>query len=431
MFSAMRRATAVVVGAAVLLALVGALAWASPGTGRGQPVALAALRLSGTADSAQPAIDIDNLERHGDRLWAPLPEGARAELTLDPALQTHLERLFERYEVPYGAVIALEPKSGRVLAYVSHSSANPDAGDLVLDPTPPAASVFKVVTAAALLDRGVPASTRACYSGGLRGISASDLEDRPRDRACATLSEAMGGSINTVFAKLADRHLTPAVLTRYADAFGFGQALPFDLPTRPSPTEVPAQRLEFARTAAGFWHMHMSPLHAALIGATVANGGVMPRLGLVERVLDADGASVRRFEPSAYRPVVPASTARVLTSMMTRTVSHGTARSAFFDQKGLPFLPGVSVAGKTGSLSTSAPYRAYSWFVGFAPAKSPRMAVAALVVNTPKWRIKGSYVGREALRHYLMRKPTPANKPHLSEAKGPVQSRTARGPATR
>lgn len=367
-------------------------------------------------------MDMSALERRGGRLWATLPSGARAQLTLDPPLQGHLEGVFARYEVPYGAAVALDPTSGRVLAYVSHSSANPEAGDLVLDPTPPAASVFKVVTAAALLDHGVSARTRACYSGGLRGIAASDLEDRPRDRSCATLAQAMGGSINTVFAKLADRKLTPAILARYADAFAFGQALPFDLVTRPSPTEVPTSRLEFARTAAGFWHMHMSPLHAALIGATVANRGVMPRLGLVERVFDAAGKSVRHFEPAPFRPVIPASTARVLTSMMTRTVSAGTAHGAFFDQQGRPFLPGVRVAGKTGSLSTSAPYRAYSWFVGFAPADKPRIAVAALVVNTPKWRIKGSYVGREALRHYLLREPPSPS----ATAEGAPQTRARR-----
>ena len=91
--------------------------------------------------------------------------------------------------------------------------------------------------------------------------------------------------------------------------------------------------------------------------------------------------------------------------MMTETVARGTARSAFHDPKGQPFLPGITVAGKTGSLSSDSPYRAYSWFIGFAPEDKPRIALAALVVNTPKWRIKSSFLAREALRSYLMRKP--------------------------
>jgi peptidoglycan glycosyltransferase len=340
------------------------------------------------------------------RFVADLSSGATAELSLEPGLQRHVEAVFQQYAVPYGALVALDPKTGRVLAYVSHSSANPDAGDLVRDPTPPAASVFKVVTGAALLDAGVTPGERVCYGGGMSGLKESDLvDDKARDRSCVSLAEAMGGSINTVFAKLADRKLDGARIARYAQAFGFGHALPFDAPLRSSPYEVPEDRLERARTAAGFWHMHMSPLHGALIAATVANGGAMPRASMIDRVVDAQGRALHAHSPATFRSVVGRATAGALTSMMALTVSEGTSRSAFFDTKGRPYLPGIAVAGKTGSLSSERPYRHYSWWVGFAPEHSPEIALAALVVNTPKWRIKSSYVAREALRHYLVERP--------------------------
>jgi peptidoglycan glycosyltransferase len=337
---------------------------------------------------------------------ADLPSGATADLSLDSGLQRHIEAVFRQYAVPYGAFVALDPKTGRVLAYVIHSSANPEAGDLVRDPTPPAASVFKVVTGAALLDAGVPPGERVCYGGGMSGIGERDLvDDKARDRACVSLAEAMGGSINTVFAKLADRKLDGARIARYAQAFGFGHALPFDAPLRSSAYEVPEDRLERARTAAGFWHMHMSPLHGALIAATIANGGAMPRASMIDRVRDAHGKALHAHAPSTFRSVVGRSTASALTSMMALTVSEGTARSAFHDAKGRPYLPNISVAGKTGSLSSERPYRHYSWWIGFAPERAPEIALAALVVNTPKWRIKSSYVAREALRHYLVERP--------------------------
>jgi cell division protein FtsI/penicillin-binding protein 2 len=240
------------------------------------------------------------------------------------------------------------------------------------------------------------------------------LDDPARDRTCATLGEAMGGSINSVFAKLADQHLDAATLGRYAQAFGFGHALPFDVPARPSPSEVPADRLEFARTAAGFWHMHMSPFHGALLAATVANGGTMPRASLADRVVGTDGKLLFERKPQAFRAVIGRSTAQSLATMMERTISHGTSRSAFFDPKGRPFLPGVKVSGKTGSLSTERPYRAYSWWVGFASSEHRSLAVAALVVNDPRWRIKGSFVAREALREYLMRAPPPVLAPSVA-----------------
>jgi cell division protein FtsI/penicillin-binding protein 2 len=266
--------------------------------------------------------------------------------------------------------------------------------------------VFKIITAAALVDAGVPGDTRVCYHGGQSRLGESDLVDSERDRLCATLSGAVGGSINAIFAKLATRHLDQATLERYAGAFGFGHALPFDVPTAPSPGRIPDDRtdtLEFARTSAGFWHMHMSPLHGALIAATFANDGQMMRASIVDRVVDRAGQTVLRREPEVFRNVVSRRTARAVGEMMEETVTRGTARRSFFDDEGLPFLPGIRVAGKTGTLSGTNPYRGYTWWVGYAPADRPTIAVAALVVNTPTWRIKASYVARETLRQYLMR----------------------------
>jgi cell division protein FtsI/penicillin-binding protein 2 len=341
-------------------------------------------------------------EPSGDERVSPLAEGRRAVLTLEPGLQEHLEQELARYAVPYGAVVAMEPSTGRVLAYVSHSSANPDAGDLVLDPTPPTASVFKVITGAALVDAGVSPSTNVCYTGGGSRLTAWHLDDHERETSCHTLAQAMGHSTNAVFAKLADRHLDAPTIERYAAAFGFGHALPFDVPTRPSPAEVPTERLELARTAAGFWHMHMSPIHAALIASTIANDGRMPRAAIVDRVEAASGEVLMRHEPSIFREVIPRSTARAVNQMMQLTVTEGTARRTFVDPQGRPFLPGIAIAGKTGTLSAERPYRGYTWWVGFAPAERPTIAVAAVVVNTPLWRIKASHVAREALRWYLV-----------------------------
>jgi cell division protein FtsI/penicillin-binding protein 2 len=119
-------------------------------------------------------------------------------------------------------------------------------------------------------------------------------------------------------------------------------------------------------------------------------------------VIDADGHVVHRFEPQTYRQVIGRDTADALNRMMRLTVSRGTARRAFHDDRGRPFLPGIAVAGKTGTLSEERPYRGYTWWVGFAPADHPRIAIATLVVNTPEWRIKASHAAVEALRHYLV-----------------------------
>ena len=347
-------------------------------------------------------------QRDGTKVVARQGE-RHIELTLSAALQDKARKIFEQYRVPYAAMAAIEPSTGRVLGYVGHSLQAHDAGDPVRDVSPPAASVFKLITASALVDAGVANSARTCYSGGSSRIDKVHLQDNPgRERSCATLEMALGKSINAVFAKLADRHLDAAKLHRYGRAFGFGHALPFELAPPASPFEVPGDRLEFARTAAGFWHTHMSTLHGALIAATIANDGAMPIPYAVQQVTGPGKARTSEQGRRGSRRVISAGTARAVGRMMRRTVSDGTSRSAFLDERGRAFLPGTVVAGKTGTLSSNNPYKAYSWWVGYAPADKPRIALAVLVVNGALWRIKSSYVARELLREYL-RQPTPTN----------------------
>jgi cell division protein FtsI/penicillin-binding protein 2 len=406
---ALSRRTALTLLLALLLAGAGVgVLSAESGDGERSESARAASVTSAPLPSLLDGFDPRVHRTDGDHLVADLDGGNTAVLTLHPGLQAHLERELRAYAVPYASVVAIEPATGRVLAYVSHSTANPDAPDLARDPTPPTASVFKLITAAALVDRGIGAETSVCYSGGSSSLHAQHLDDRPSDSRCSTLTEAVGGSINCVFAKLSDRNLDTPTLERYAAAFGFGHALPFDVPTRPSPGEVPdhaTDRLEFARTSAGFWHMHMSPLHGALIGATFANDGQMPRASMIDRIVSPSGDVLQRHEPQIFRAVIPRATARAVGAMMENTVSRGTARRTFHDAHGRPFLPDIRVAGKTGTLSSETPYRGYTWWVGYAPADAPTIAVAALAVNTPLWRIKASHLAREALRHYLVVRP--------------------------
>ena len=240
------------------------------------------------------------------------------------------------------ALVAIDPKTGHVLAYVGYEAGKGDSARVVTDPGPPAASVFKIITASALLDAGVKSSTSVCYGGGMRGLVAADLVDSPkRDRWCATMADALGYSINAVFAKLADRHIDEARMTQYVSAFGFGQRLPFDLPTTPSPCDVPDSRLERARMAAGFWHSQMSPLHGALVAATIANGGKMPYAALVERI----ESSHRRDPLRAHAPHLPPGLAAAHRGARGRDDDaarspRGPPRRRSAIRKGRPFLPG-------------------------------------------------------------------------------------------
>jgi cell division protein FtsI/penicillin-binding protein 2 len=171
------------------------------------------------------------------------------------------------------------------------------------------------------------------------------------------------------------------------------------------PTKIPEDRLEFARTAAGFWHVHMSALHGAFLAQSIAQEGAMLHPLLVSRVRGADGTVEWSAQPRWLRRTASRETARAVTSMMVNTTTKGTARKYFKDPKGIPYLPGIVVAGKTGTLTRHKPYRGYTWFVGFAPADDPRVAVAALAVNPPKWKVKATAMARDILRSYFKRHP--------------------------
>jgi cell division protein FtsI/penicillin-binding protein 2 len=337
---------------------------------------------------------------------APAADGAVAKLTLDPELQASAWAILSAYHVPEAAIVAMDPETGAILAYASRIDRGP-ARDMIVEATAPAASVFKIVTASALVESaGLAVDTRQCYSGGEQKLLPSDLVDDPlRDKWCVTLAGAMGRSINAVFAKLAEKHLTPAKLEETAHALGFGSALAFDVPVAPSAIKVPEDKLGFARTAAGFWNTTLSPLHAVWLSATVARGGETVRPIIVRAIKSKDGREVLREPPKSSRHAIAHDTAEALTTMLEHTVSEGTSFHAFHDAKGTAFLPNIPVAGKTGTLTDDHTHRFYTWFTGFAPSHPVpgvrQVAVAVLVVNGPSWRVKANVVARELLQAYF------------------------------
>lgn len=355
------------------------------------------------APDPRRGLDLGAFVEEGGRLVQHV-EDRTIVTTLDPELQAFAEALLERYAVPDGAAVALNSRTGEVLVLAQHSERSPGRA-VALAADAPAASMFKVVTAAALLDlTDLGPGSELCYHGGLRSITEDLLVVDPTlDRQCATLASAMGRSINVIFARLADQRLTSADLDGYVTRFGFGRPIPFDLPVELSLAEVPEERLERARMAAGFWHTHVSPLHAAMIAQAIAQDGALLRPYLVDEVRDGSGEVIYDGQPVFLERVCAPETAGELADMMVVTTTSGTARSSFLAASGEPVIPGVEVAGKTGTLHGRNPFRAYDWFLGFAPADDPEIAVAGLVVNDPQWRIKGHYVAREILRQYFLR----------------------------
>ena len=345
-----------------------------------------------------------------DRYIADLADGRTAILTLRPYIQNRLTELVERFDEPGEAVVAIDPGTGRVLALVDDGANAEIAVGMARSSQAYAASTFKVITAAALLTAGVATpDSSVCFSGGSSSFDIDDLTpNADTDNQCLTLTDAMAWSANLVFARLADRHLTPEALQAQAEAFGFNARIPFEMDLDRSRVTIPEDRLGFTRAAAGFHNSWMSPLHGAMIQASIANGGRMMVPTIVERIEDTNGVVVYEHDPFVWREAVGADVAGDLTEVQRDTCRSGTARADFSQRDGWPSR--VRVFGKTGTLSNREsgasddpdPLYMYRWFTGHAYYEDQSVAVGALVINTPRWWIKGTYLGSEAVLASLL-----------------------------
>ncbi len=329
--------------------------------------------------------------------------GHRVVYTLERELQEEALAVFRRYRVPYGAFVAVDPGTGRILALAEYSRQEPDLNDFCRRATYPAASLIKVITACAALETGkVSATSQIRFQGSPyrlypRKISPSN---RWRENNVHTLAEALALSNNVVFGKVGADVVGSQKLQEALEAFGFNREIPFDFPLQPSRATVPEDRYPLARTAAGFGEVYLSPVHAALIAAAVGNGGVMMRPYVVDRIEDAGGEVVYRAAPAPWRRAASERVTREVARMMRRTVTRGTSAKVFY-RYARRLRREVGVAGKTGSLTGDDPPGKYEWFIGFAPVDRPQIAVASLVVNRKLWHIKGTYVAQAVMKEFF------------------------------
>lgn len=343
-----------------------------------------------------------------DRLKGATVKGNDLILTIDPRAQREAVRLLRG---KCGAAVALEPRTGKVLAIASSPTYDPNLVEddfariaRVRAPCRPAAplldratsglyppgSTFKIVTAAAALDTGAftPDSSFVdpgyCEEYGKRVSNAGNPETGPEIFGTVSLTTGFEHSINSVFCNIGKK-IGARTLLRYAKRFGFYSVPPLETPVneraasglykrgRLFDPKHPEFEVDPGRTAFGQFLLLTTPLQMAMVAATVANGGIVMRPYVVERVLSPSGGTVTRTKPDELGRAVKEQTAQQLTAMMEAAVRSGTGTAAQ--------IPGVRVAGKTGTAETGVQGRYTTWFVTFAPADHPRVAVAVALEN--------------------------------------------------
>jgi peptidoglycan glycosyltransferase len=326
------------------------------------------------------------------------PEGASVALTIDPSLQqVAWDALGDRR----GAVVALDPATGRILAMVSKPSFDPNPlashqSSVVLDaytmlnddPANPLAnraiagdqyfpgSVFKILMMAAALDSGrYSAESEFPNPAELALPLSTDTIKNSGGRLCGggetvTLEEAFRLSCNIPYAELG-LELGENTIGSLADAFGFGATL--EIPLRVTPSTFPRgmDQAQLMLSSFGQYDVRVTPLQVAMMSAAIANNGDLMRPNLVDSIIAPNLRVLQGFEPTIYSSPVSPSTALELTRMMVGNVSQGVASNAA--------IVGMDVAGKTGTAETGLDTGRSFWFTGFAPADAPQVVVAVVV----------------------------------------------------
>lgn len=337
---------------------------------------------------------------NGSETTLALPDGNVAKLSLRQDLQKGLETVMEKSKVPYAVFVAIEPKTGRVLAAVSHSTVSPEWQKRAIFGDYPMASLFKVVTAAAAFQSGkATAATPIRFRGRPSSESPSGW-GKPGSGGDMSLPlcNAMAHSINPAFGRLAEDCLDMAGLSATAKQFGFGTPLfggnfmtAADLPT-------PSTNGELMRMAAGLDHrVKISPFQVAMIFAALGNRGIMPVPSVVDAVQTPESKDLYRSKAVPLYAMTTPHVAGELIRAMSETVITGTAKTAFRDPKGRRYHTSIPVAGKTGSIVGFDPRGHYNWFAGVAPAGNPQIAFVALTINGDLLRLRAPQLGRAAL----------------------------------
>lgn len=334
-----------------------------------------------------------------DTLTGQDPSGAAVEMTIDPEAQ---KAAWEGLGDQRGAAVALDPKTGKILAMVSSPGWDPndmashDSGeaqaaysDLLEDDTDPLynraiggnlyppGSTFKLVTTAAALESGdyepetemyspvtldLPLTTATISNSGHEVCGPNDT---------ATLQHALAHSCNTTFAQLG-MDLGQETMQTQAEKFGFGRS--FDMPLSVTASSFPADMNDpqLAQASIGQFEDRATPLQIAMISAAIANDGEEMTPQLINRVVDAQSLDlIEEPSPQKFSDPISKDTANKLTEMMTEVVESGTGTAAQID--------GIDVAGKTGTAQHAEGAAPHAWFTGFAPADDPEVAVAVVV----------------------------------------------------
>lgn len=338
---------------------------------------------------------------------------------IDPILQERAKQIVLSYKPDYAAVVAMDANTGALISLVNYTR-SPQASKthLALRAGFPAASVFKVITAAAAIEKAkFGADSEVKFMGGDHTLYKRNVQGKPGGwERRTTLREAFSRSINTVFGKVGLFHVGGPTLQEYAKRFMFNAQIPSDLPIEKSRLELADDEWSIVEAASGFTrNTTMSVLHGAMIAASIANDGKMPAPYLIESI-DSEDDRIYAASPVTVAQPLTQPSAQELRIMMADTVKSGTSRKAFKRLLRTRGLESVEMGGKTGSLTGTDPRGKYDWFVGYSHGFGRKIAISVLTIHEELWRVKSAQVAAEFIGSAMLTERAKSNANKVVDA---------------
>ncbi len=326
--------------------------------------------------------------------------------TMDPALQSWAVNFMPKVLAKSTALVAIDPKTGEVLAMASHNAGGQPV-NVALTSSFPAASLFKIVTAAAAVEKKkLSSDSTISYDGGKHTLYKKDIKgDIDEGSHQATLKQGFAESINSVFGKLGAFSLGPKELESFAKRFHFNQPIHFEMPVEESQFTADQEKdpYRLAELASGFNRMTtVSPLHGAMLASAIVNNGKLMEPTVVRDVFDLDNNIYYQHEPVSLGQVVSESTVQELRKMMRAAMTEGTGRKSFGDAASHKVLSKLEIGGKSGTINNDQGDKV-DWFVTYARRKGTddSVAMAVLVVHGEKLGLRSRVIIKEALIQYF------------------------------
>ena len=326
--------------------------------------------------------------------------------TLDPGLQSWAVKTVPQARSLSAALVAMDPRTGEVLAMASFRADGRPVNE-ALSGSFPAASLFKIVTAAAALEKkNINCDTTLSYDGRKHTLYKKDVQkDLKHGSHQVTLKEGFADSINTVFGKLGAFTLGKKELEDFARKFHFNQPIGFEMPVESSEFRSPLteDRYRLAELASGFNRTtKVSPIHGAMLASAIVNRGRLMEPTVVREVFDLDNRIYYRHRPVSLDRVVSEKTVKELRTLMRATIKEGTGRKMFRDAFTHPVLSKLEIGGKSGTINNTDGNRV-DWFVGYGRRLQgdESVALAVVVLHGATMGVRSQALVRDAIITYF------------------------------